>query len=214
MSKIAIFCHGVPNLDSNQPNADTLMHAKKLSTSGHEVKIISIYNEIYQSDETQEYYKNFKKISNRVILKLYPNLIDKELIKQRDKILNEFKPDLVINFFERAIELNRSIKIKKINFLSIPLDLIEILRFKLNLKMLLTFSFLNSLIFIISYKLRFKYLVNDAKINFISCPQSYDVFKKRKINNLRFFFPLNRIKPKNLPKNKQLLMIGNLNLLL
>ncbi len=230
MSKIAIFCHGVPNLDSNQPNADTLMHAKKLSASGHEVKIISIYNEIYQSDETQEYYKKFnenenniqiiiihpllnsyfKKISNRVILKLYPNLIDKEIIKQRDKILNEFKPDLVINFFERAIELNRSIKIKKINFLSIPLDLIEILRFKLNLKMLLTFSFLNSLIFIISYKLRFKYLVYDAKINFISCPQSYDVFKKRKINNLRFFFPLNRIKPKNLPKNKQLLMIGNL----
>ena len=76
--------------------------------------------------------------------------------------------------------------------------------------MLLTFSFLNSLIFIISYKLRFKYLVNDAKINFISCPQSYDVFKKRKINNLRFFFPLNRIKPKNLPKNKQLLIIGNI----
>jgi hypothetical protein len=47
MSKIAIFCHGVPNLDSNQPNADTLMHAKKVSSSGHEVKIYPFITEIF-----------------------------------------------------------------------------------------------------------------------------------------------------------------------
>ena len=56
MSKIAIFCHGVPNLDSNQPNADTLMHAKKLSTLGHKIKIISItfnmfINVLYYMDQ-------------------------------------------------------------------------------------------------------------------------------------------------------------------
>ena len=59
MNKIAIFCHGVPNLKSNQPNADALMHAEKLADEGFQVKIFSIYNEIYQSDETQEYYKKF-----------------------------------------------------------------------------------------------------------------------------------------------------------
>ena len=42
MKKIAIFCHGVPNLDSNQPNADALMHAYNLAERGHKIKIISI----------------------------------------------------------------------------------------------------------------------------------------------------------------------------
>ena len=97
MNKIAIFCHGVPNMDSNQPNADALMHAEKLANEGYQVKIYCIFNEIYQSDETQEYYKKFnekrsnieikilnpklgsfiKKLLNRAKLKLYPNLIDK-----------------------------------------------------------------------------------------------------------------------------------------
>ena len=48
------------------------------------------------------------------------------------------------------------------------------------------------------------------QINFISCPQSYETYKKLKINNLKFFFPLNRKKPKNLGNKNQLLMIGNL----
>ena len=39
MNKIAIFCHGVPNMNSNQPNADALMHAEKLADEGFQVKI-------------------------------------------------------------------------------------------------------------------------------------------------------------------------------
>ncbi len=229
MNKIAIFCHGVPNLNSNQPNADTLMHAQKLAKLGYKVKIVSIFNEIYQSDVTQEYYKKFneknnleihiinpkfnsikKKILNRINLKLYPNLIDSTLIKERDNFLNKYKPDLIINFFERAIELNSSIKIKKINFLSIPLDLVEILRFRLLKISDFKLSILNSLFFLIVYKLKIKYLLNDAEINFISCPQSFKVYQNRNIKNLEFFFPLNRVKPKNQFKKKQLLMIGNL----
>ena len=231
MNKIAIFCHGVPNLKSNQPNADALMHAEKLADEGFQVKIFSIYNEIYQSDETQEYYKKFneersnieinilnpkldslkKKILNRLKLNLYPNLIDKKIIAERDRLLNEFKPDLIINFFERAIELNKSIKkIKKINFLSIPLHQIEVLRLKLQKLIKLDFQFINSIIFIIVYKIKIKNLLNDAEINFISCPQSYETYKKLKFDNLKFFFPLNRKKPKNLGNKNQLLMIGNL----
>ncbi len=229
MNKIAIFCHGVPNLESNQPNADVLMHAKKLVDEGYKVKIYCIYNELYQSDETQDYYKKFneersnieinilnpkssfkKKIFNRISLRLYPNLIDKDLNLQRDKMLNEFKPDLIVNFFERAIELNRSVKTKKVNFLSIPLDKIEILRIKLLESIKINFSFINSIIFIIIYKIKIKHLLQDAKINFVSCPQSYEIYKKLKINNLKFFFPLNRKKPKNVGNKHQLLMIGNL----
>ena len=230
MNKIAIFCHGVPNMVSNQPNADALMHAEKLAKEGFEVKIYSIFNEIYQSDQTQEYYKKFneersnieihilnpnlnsflKKFLNRVKLKLYPNLIDKKIISERDRVLNEFKPDLIINFFERTIELNRSVKIKKINFLSIPLDKIELLRIKLQKKTKINFHLINSIIFIIAYKIKIKYLLNDAKINFISCPQSYEIYRKLKIYNLKFFFPLNRKKPKNIGNKNQLLMIGNL----
>ena len=197
MNKIAIFCHGVPNMNSNQPNADALMHAEKLANEGYQVKIYCIFNEIYQSDETQEYYKKFneersnieikilnpklnsfiKKLLNRVKLKLYPNLIDKKLISERDRMLNEFKPDLIINFFERAIELNRSVKIKKVNFLSIPLDQIELLRIKLQKLTKINFNLINSIIFIIVYRIKIKYLLNDAKINFISCPQSYEIYK-------------------------------------
>ena len=230
MNKIAIFCHGVPNMDSNQPNADALMHAEKLANEGYQVKIYCIFNEIYQSDETQEYYKKFneersnieinilnpkldsftKKLINRVKLKLYPNLIDNELISERDRMLNEFKPDLIINFFERAIELNRSVKIKKVNFLSIPLDRIELLRMKLQKITKINFHLINSIIFIIVYKIKIKHLVNDAKINFISCPQSYEIYKKLNIYNLKFFFPLNRKKPKNIGNKNFLLMIGNL----
>lgn len=230
MNKIAIFCHGVPNMNSNQPNADALMHAEKLANEGFQVKIYCIFNEIYQSDETQEYYKKFneersdieinilnpklnsflKKLLNRVKLKLYPNLIDKNLILERDRMLNEFKPDLIINFFERAIELNRSVKIKKVNFLSIPLNQIELLRIKLQKKTKINFHLINSIIFIIVYRIKIKYLLNDAKINFISCPQSYEIYRKLKIYNLKFFFPLNRKKPKNIGNKNYLLMIGNL----
>ena len=230
MNKIAIFCHGVPNMNSNQPNADALMHAEKLANEGFQVKIYCIFNEIYQSDETQEYYKKFneersdieinilnpklnsflKKLLNRVKLKLYPNLIDKNLILERDRMLNEFKPDLIINFFERAIELNRSVKIKKVNFLSIPLYQIELLRIKLQKKTKINFHLINSIIFIIVYRIKIKYLLNDAKINFISCPQSYEIYRKLKIYNLKFFFPLNRKKPKNIGNKNYLLMIGNL----
>jgi len=230
MNKIAIFCHGVPNMDSNQPNADALMHAEKLANEGYQVKIYCIFNEIYQSDETQEYYKKFnekrsnieikilnpklgsfiKKLLNRAKLKLYPNLIDKKLISERDKMLDEFKPDLIINFFERAIELNRSVKMKKVNFLSIPLDRIELLRIRLQKLTKINFNLLNSIIFIIVYRIRIKYLLNDAKINFISCPESYEIYKQFNISNLKFFFPLNRKKPKNTGEKKQLLMIGNL----
>ena len=230
MKKIAIFCHGVPNLESNQPNADVLMHAQKLVNEGYNVKIICIYNETYQSDETQEYYKNFnekkinieifiikpklnslkKKITNRLKFKLYPNLIDNELLFERDLILKDYQPDLIINFFERAIELNRSLKIKKINFLSIPLDYIEILRIKLMNKIKFNINFLNSIFFVIVYKLKIKYLLNDAMINFISCPQSYKIYIKKKIKNLNYFFPLNRKKPRNNNSKNQLLMIGNL----
>ena len=74
----------------------------------------------------------------------------------------------------------------------------------------LDFQFINSIIFIIVYKIKIKNLLNDAEINFISCPQSYETYKKLKINNLKFFFPLNRKKPKNLGNKNQLLMIGNL----
>ena len=230
MNKIAIFCHGVPNMDSNQPNADALMHAEKLANEGYQVKIYCIFNEIYQSDETQEYYKKFnekrsnieikilnpklgsfiKKLLNRAKLKLYPNLIDKKLISERDKMLDEFKPDLIINFFERAIELNRSVKMKKVNFLSIPLDRIELLRIRLQKLTKINFNLLNSIIFIIVYRIRIKYLLKDAKINFISCPESYEIYKQFNISNLKFFFPLNRKKPKNTGEKKQLLMIGNL----
>ncbi len=230
MNKIAIFCHGVPNMDSNQPNADALMHAEKLANEGYQVKIYCIFNEIYQSDETQEYYKKFnekrsnieikilnpklgsfiKKLLNRAKLKLYPNLIDKKLISERDKMLDEFKPDLIINFFERAIELNRSVKMKKVNFLSIPLDRIELLRIRLQKLTKINFNLLNSIIFIIVYRIRIKHLLNDAKINFISCPESYEIYKQFNISNLKFFFPLNRKKPKNTGEKKQLLMIGNL----
>jgi glycosyltransferase involved in cell wall biosynthesis len=229
MNKIAIFCHGVPNLNSNQPNADTLMHAIKLAKEGYNVKIVCIYNEEYQSDITQEKYKEIFekknlsihiifpklksfliKVFNRINLKLYPNLIDKDLIYQRDDFLKNFKPDIIINFFERAIELNKSVKIKKINYLSIPLDKVEILRLKLLGKRKFNISTINSIIFLIVYKLKIKYLLNDAKINFISCPQSYDIYKNKNIKNLEFFFPLNRIKPKNQFKKKELLMIGNL----
>ena len=144
-------------------------------------------------------------------MNLYPNLIDKKIIFERDRMLNEFKPDLIINFFERAIELNKSIKnIKKINFLSIPLHKTETLRLKLQKLYKLNFQVLNSIIFIIVYKIKIKNLLNDAEINFISCPQSYETYKKLKINNLKFFFPLNRKKPKNLGNKNQLLMIGNL----
>ena len=230
MEKIAIFCHGVPNMDSNQPNADVLMHALKLAEYGYKIKIFCIFNEIYQSDETQDYYKKFneartnieikiitpkfnsykKKIINRIKLKLYPNLIDKDIILERDKLLNDFKPDLIINFFERAIELNRSLRIKKVNFLSIPLHKIEFLRIKLQNYLKIDFSLLNSIIFIITYRAKIKHLLSDAKINFISCPQSYNIYKNLNICNLKFFFPLNRIKPKNIGNKNQLLMIGNL----
>ena len=230
MNKIAIFCHGVPNMNSNQPNADALMHAEKLVDEGFQVKIYCIFNEIYQSDETQEYYKKFneersnieinilnpkldsfmKKLLNRVKFKLYPNLIDKNLTLERDRMLNEFKPDLIINFFERAIELNRSVKIKKVNFLSIPLNQIELLRIKLQKKTKINFHLINSIIFIMVYRIKIKYLLNDAKINFISCPQSYEIYRKLNIYNLKFFFPLNRKKPKNIGNKNYLLMIGNL----
>ena len=43
MNKIAIFCHGVPNMVSNQPNADALMHAEKLAKEGFEVKTFDPY---------------------------------------------------------------------------------------------------------------------------------------------------------------------------
>ena len=112
-------------------------------------------------------------------MNLYPNLIDKKIIAERDRLLNEFKPDLIINFFERAIELNKSIKKikKKINFLSIPLHQIEVLRLKLQKLIKLDFQFINSIIFIIVYKIKIKNLLNDAEINFISCPQSYETYK-------------------------------------
>ena len=75
MNKIAIFCHGVPNMVSNQPNADALMHAEKLAKEGFEVKIYCIFNEIYQSDQTQEYYKKFnEERSNIEIHILNPKL--------------------------------------------------------------------------------------------------------------------------------------------
>lgn len=230
MNKVAIFCHGVPNLESNQPNADVLMHAQNLSNLGFFVKIVCVFNEVYQSDVAQEYYKKFnkkknlgihiiypkfnslkKKILNRIFLKLFPNLIDSSLLRQRDNFLDEFKPDLIINFFERAIELNSSIKIKKVNFLSIPLDLVEILRIKLTKVSEFKLSILNSIFFIILYKLRIKKLLNDSEINFISCSESFENYKKKKIKNLKYFFPLNRVKPKNeFNKTKKILMIGNL----
>ena len=88
--------------------------------------------------------------------------------------------------------------------------LIKILRIKLNLKKIFSFSFVNGIIFILVYKLILRNMLKDSLINFISCPQSFDIYINKKINNLKFFFPLNRPKPKNISKNKTLLMIGNL----
>ena len=218
MKKVAIFCHGVPNLESNQPNADVLMHAIKLKKVYEEVRIFSIFNTIeYQSNKGQLIYKKnlldkykikihiiynnsrkslFETIINKFSFKLYPNVIDNQIIKRSKKYLKVYKPNIIINFFERAIEINEKSELPTINFLSIPLHLVENLRRKLSINNFFSFRYVSSFLFGVLFKLTFKKKTNKALLNFISCKESYEHYKKMKIKNLKFIYPLNRIKKK------------------
>lgn len=228
--KIAITTFGMPNLESAQSNADPLLYASKLKKK-HTVKIFVISNHIFfQSIKSELFYKKIieKKYDIPVTLvkfknynllnKIYNKIININPFWQfedRNKILikkiHNFKPDIIFNFLERAIVATQEIKIKKINYLGIPPNLVEKYRKKF-FKPWNVLKILNSKIFLFKYEIFKKKIYNSQSHNLCLCDQSYNEYKKY-VKKIKLIKPLSIKKKLNkLKKNKvqQILMIGNL----
>lgn len=229
--KIAITTFGVPNLESAQANADPLLYALRLKKK-HRVNFFVISNDIfYQTNKKENYYKNqiekkyglkvnliklkkynfFYKIINKFLnLDPFWQYQDKENIFK--KKIEEYNADLIFNFLDRAITVTKNINIKKVNYLGVPLNLVENYR----QKFFLPFSIIkkiNSWIFLIKFNRIKKKIYNQASLNFCLCSQCYNEYKPY-VKNLKLTQPLSIKKTKNvIDKNNKItkiLMIGNL----
>ncbi len=154
---ISLIVNSVPNLSSEQANADPIIFAKYLKSKGIKVNIISLFNKNYfSSDKSLEKYKenikeNYKidvipiyyskeKKLKKIINKFnnlfnYGQVLDENIDEIQKKIsfnLTKFKSKAVINFFDIPILLAgkriTNKKIKIINYIGVYKTKLEILR--------------------------------------------------------------------------------------
>mgnify|MGYP001181771663 CR=1 FL=1 len=154
---ISLIVNSVPNLSSEQANADPIIFAKYLKSKGIKVNIISLFNKNYfSSDKSLEKYKenikeNYKidvipiyyskeKKLKKFINKFnnlfnYGQVLDENIDEIQKKIsfnLTKFKSKAVINFFDIPILLAgkriTNKKIKIINYIGVYKTKLEILR--------------------------------------------------------------------------------------
>ena len=154
---ISLIVNSVPNLSSEQANADPIIFAKYLKSKGIKVNIISLFNknyfssnkslekykenikENYKIDVIPIYYskeKKLKKFINKFNnLFNYGQVLDENIDEIQKKIsfnLTKFKSKAVINFFDIPILLAgkriTNKKIKIINYIGVYKTKLEILR--------------------------------------------------------------------------------------
>ncbi len=154
---ISLIVNSVPNLSSEQANADPIIFAKYLKSKGIKVNIISLFNKNYFSSNKslEKYKKNIKenynidvipiyysrkKISKKFINKFYNlfnsgQVLDENVEEIQKKIslnLIKSKSKAVINFFDIPIllagERITQKKIKIINYIGVYKTKLEILR--------------------------------------------------------------------------------------
>ena len=226
---ISLIVNSVPNLSSEQANADPIIFAKYLKNKGKKVNIISLFNKNYfSSDESLRKYK--KKIKDKYNIEVIPiyypkknkiekyinkfnnlfnygHVIDEDVKIIQDKIsssLVKSKTRIIINFFDVPIlfagKRITSKKLKIINYIGVYKTKLEILRRNIYKKNIkLWWRIPLTYIYQNKSKLFYKKQFYCSDINFCPALDTYEELKKKKIVN-----NLKLTKPLSQPRRKKI----------
>lgn len=238
--KVAIVIHSIPNLVSEGAAKEPLLFIKELEKQRISLKIIIIYDnqnfsanqdpkkflKAFKKHEIEIYYPpktNFLRSVLNFFGRLFINTPDKYYVgkKIKDKIetsIKSYNPDFILNMYNYPCSSNYSIKnIPRYNYLTIPVHMVEEIRFKnffRDLSIFDTFKIINSFFYKITVKQIYNNIYNNCRIGFLAAPDTKKFYKKFKIKKI--------IIPKNITinenqkyfpfvnKKQTLLLVGNL----
>ncbi len=238
--KAAVVIHSIPNLVSEGAAKEPILFIKEMERKKISLKIIIIFDnqnfsakqnpkkflKFFKKHKIEIFYpeiKNFFKTFLNFLGRIFFNspdkyYVEKKLKKKIEASIKAYNPDFILNMYNYPCSSNYNIKnIPRYNYLTIPVHMVEEIRFKnffRDFSLFDTLRIINSFIYKIRVKKIYKKIYNNCRIGFLAAPDTKNFYKKFEIKKI--------VVPKNITinenqkyfpfinKKKTLLLVGNL----